>query len=384
MQTIGKPHSTHLSLYFHIPFCTRKCDYCHFYVLLENEQSKEKLLEGFYLEWDRILPLIRDKHIVSIYFGGGTPSLFGAHRIQEVLCLIYKSIAVSSTVEVTLEANPENITLKTMQAYRKAGINRVSIGVQTLDANLLKLLGRLHTPQTALQAIQMVYQAGIHNISIDLMYDLPKQTLHHWINTLAQLVALPITHLSLYNLTIEPHTIFFKNQAQIRAWLPDDETSTQMYEMAIERLEEMGLYHYEISAFAKPGYHSQHNVGYWLGRSFWGLGPSAFSYWEGKRFRNISHLEKYYKKLKNSLSPIDFEEVLDLQAHRREFLVIQLRLLQGLSLDEFIQEYGPLEVITLETLHRLTKEGYFQQTHQHIQITKKGILFYDTIAAELI
>jgi oxygen-independent coproporphyrinogen-3 oxidase len=229
--------SDDVSLYFHIPFCKRKCDYCHFYVLPEEEKAKQRLLEGFKLELALLQPFLEKKRVVTLYFGGGTPSLFGPSRLASLLEFIKKTCQVLPSAEVTLEANPENVTLEVMQAYAAAGINRVSIGIQTLDPNLLELLGRLHHPETALQAIHTTYQAGIRNISIDLMYDLPKQTLQHWASTLDQIKTLPLRHLSLYNLTIEPHTIFFKKQAQLRPWLPNEETSLAMYEMAIENLE---------------------------------------------------------------------------------------------------------------------------------------------------
>ncbi len=384
MPTIGNLLSPEISLYFHIPFCTRKCDYCHFYVLPDTEQAKDQLLEGFQLEWERLYPLLKEKRIATLYFGGGTPSLFGPSRLAFLLKMIQNSASVSPSAEITLEANPENITLDLMKAYAEAGINRVSVGIQTLDTQLLQLLGRLHQPETAIQAIHTVYEAGIHNISIDLMYDLPRQTLHHWETTLEQIKTLPIQHLSLYNLTIEPHTLFFKKQELLRPWLPNEETSLAMYEMAVKYLKMLGLQQYEISAFAKSGYESQHNTGYWIGRPFLGFGPSAFSYWQRKRLRNVAHLGKYCHLLKEGHSPIDFEEQLDPNAHRRELFVIHLRLRCGVSLNTFEHHYGTLDQETVQTLHRLIKEEYIDWKDGKILLTKRGILFYDILASELI
>lgn len=382
MRMIG--NSAPISLYFHIPFCTRKCDYCHFYVLPDQEQAKDQLLKGFQLEWNLLQPLLQGKRVATLYFGGGTPSLFGPSRLAMLLELIYQSTSIMPSAEITLEVNPENVTLELIRAYATAGVNRVSLGIQTLDADLLHLLGRLHRPEMAIQAIHTVYQAGISNISIDLMYDLPKQTLHHWASTLEQVRHLPISHLSLYNLTIEPHTLFFKNQTQLRPWLPDEEASLAMYEMAIEQLEAIGLQQYEISAFAKPHYESQHNTGYWTGRSFLGLGPSAFSYWEGKRFRNVAHLGRYCRALEAGQLAIDFEEQLDPDAHLRELFVIQLRLRQGVCLKAFHEQYGMLDAFTQSTLQRLIEEGYLQRENEQIKLTKRGLLFYDSVATELI
>lgn len=373
-----------ISLYFHIPFCTRKCDYCHFYVLPDQEMAKNQLMESFLLEWKLLLPYIENKQITTIYFGGGTPSLFGPQRIADLLGMIRLTSALFPSAEITLEANPENITLELMLAYAEAGINRISIGVQTLDPHLLKILGRLHAPEIALKAIHTTYQAGIENISIDLMYDLPNQTLEHWASTLNQIKALPICHLSLYNLTIEPHTIFFKKEKELRPHLPSEEESLAMYEMAIASLENMGLRRYEISAFAKPGFESRHNTGYWLGRPFLGLGPSAFSYWDKKRFRNVAHLNRYCQTLKEGHFARDFEEQLDEDAARRELFVIQLRLREGVDMPFFTNRYGELDPPTQIILNRLLNEGYVEQIDGHIRLKRRGILFYDTLASELI
>ncbi len=385
MLTIGNPSSKEASLYFHIPFCTRKCEYCHFYVLPDQEPLKNQLLEGFKLEWERMLPFLQDKSIATIYFGGGTPSLFGPDRICSILEMIHHSLPFDfSQTEITLEVNPENAQPALMQAYAQAGINRASLGIQTLDPDLLTLLGRLHSPSLAIKAVQDTYQAGISNISVDLMYDLPKQSLHHWEMTLECIRSLPLSHLSLYNLTIEPHTIFFKKQAELTPLLPNEEASLAMYNSAIERLTNFGLEQYEISAFAKPGFHSKHNTGYWTARPFLGFGPSAFSYWQGKRFRNIAHLGKYCRALKSGHSPIDFEEQLDAEAHLRELFVIQIRLCQGILQSEFERRHGALSQETLQTLEYLLQEGFFSHSKGCWKLTKKGILFYDTVATELI
>lgn len=350
----------------------------------DREDLKQQLEEGFELEWNLLRPYLINKNVSTIYFGGGTPFLFGPKRIAKLLRLIQNTCSVSIDAEVTLEANPENITFELMQEYAVAGINRVSIGIQTLDTHLLTLLGRLHNPKTALQAIHTTYQAGIHNISIDLMYDLPDQTLEHWKRTLSHISSLPISHLSLYNLTIEPHTVFFKNQTSLRPLLPKQEESLAMYEMAIETLEKNGLPRYEISAFAKPNFESKHNTGYWIARPFLGLGPSAFSYWAGSRFRNISHLSRYHHMLQKGQFPRDFEEKLNEDAHRRELFVIQLRMLTGLDIQAFNLLHGALDEPTQKIVKSLIENGFLHLNQNRIQLTQKGILFYDTIAVELI
>jgi oxygen-independent coproporphyrinogen III oxidase len=377
--------SSPTSLYFHIPFCTRKCDYCHFYVIPDREADKELLMEGFFLEWQRQLPLLQNKRIISIYFGGGTPALLGPERIGDLLERIQRSCLITKEeCEVTLEANPENLDRALMESYAAAGINRVSIGIQTLDDALLRRLGRIHTANKGLDAIYATAEAGISNISIDLMYDLPGQTLAHWEHTLHAIAPLPITHLSLYNLTIEPHTVFFKHRELLKKSIPNEEISLQMYEMAVDKLKIAGLGQYEISAFAKEGYRSRHNTGYWLARPFLGFGPSAFSDWQGKRFRNIAHLSRYLKALRTGESPVDFEEKLPPDARARELFVIALRLLEGVDLALFESTHGPLGEDSVNTLTLLTQQGLLMRKGSHFSLTRRGILFYDTVAADLI
>lgn len=383
--TLGDHPKNSISLYFHIPFCTKKCAYCHFYVLPDKDPLKIQLMEGLRLEWEKRLPLLRGKNILTIYFGGGTPFLLGPPRIAEILDWIALDLHCDlQTVEITLEANPENISLELMQDYAQAGINRVSIGIQTLDEAILKALGRLHSPKTALNGVYTTAQAGIANISIDLMYDLPLQTKAIWKDTLDQIAELPIAHLSLYNLTIEPHTLFFKNQNQIRSQLPDEQASLEMYEAAVEKLEEKGLKQYEISAFAKGGAYSKHNTGYWKGRPFLGFGPSAFSYWEGKRLRNSANLSQYSKALKGGLLPVDFEERLAEEERKNELLAINLRLTEGVHLEEFQDKHGKLSQNTLENIKKLHNSGLISLDDEIVKLTKRGILFYDTVAVELI
>lgn len=373
------------SLYFHIPFCTHKCGYCHFYVLPDKDPFKKILMEGLEKEWLLRVPQLRSKEIVSIYFGGGTPSLLGAEYIHHILQWIQRDIGYNpSAAEITLEANPENITPQLMYEYAQAGINRVSIGIQTLSDVLLKKLERQHGAQKAIDAVLHTEAAGLKNITIDLMYDLPNQTLDIWEETLTKVRELPIKHLSLYNLTIEPHTTFFKQRDQLQKIVPDPETSLLMYKMAQEMLAERHLYQYEISAFAHEGFQSRHNTGYWTARPFLGFGPSAFSYWEGARFRNVPNLNRYAQQLKEGIFPVDFEEKLDPQASLRELLAIRLRMIQGVDLAAFEKAHGLLADETLNNIENLKKKGYIEQTGNNIHLTQQGILFYDTVAVELV
>lgn len=339
---------------------------------------------GLEKEWQSQLPNLLGLKASSIYFGGGTPYLLGASAIAEILKWVQSSLCyVEDEIEITLEANPENVDFDSMCAYRDAGINRISIGVQSLDNTLLHSLGRLHNTNKSLEAIAIAKKAGIDNISIDLMYDLPRQSLDTWQSSLQQIKTLPITHLSLYNLTIEPQTVFFKYRNSLAPLIPDEETSLKMYNMAVAELHSAGLEQYEISAFCKEGKYAKHNIGYWTGRPFLGFGPSAFSFWEGRRFRNIANLSKYCSRLKDGLSPIDFDEQLDPDAQQRELLTIGLRILEGIDLDK-LQKFRPLNKDTLAELKKLISDGYLTIQNAHVKLTPKGILFYDNVASDLI
>ncbi|HAB98416.1 MAG TPA: coproporphyrinogen III oxidase [Parachlamydiales bacterium] len=362
-----------ISLYFHIPFCTKKCPYCHFYVVPNQQTFHPLLAEGLEKEWELRAPQIQSKEIASIYFGGGTPTLFGPEAIAAVLERIERK---SPDCEITIEANPEEATHELLVEYRQIGINRLSLGVQSLDDRSLQTLERIHSAAKAKEAILAGAKAGFTNISIDLMYDLPSQTEASFRYTLNQLSDLPISHVSLYNLTIEPHTVFYKRRKTLLPQIPSSSTSLNLLQNALDALEKAGLKRYEISAFGRP---SVHNSGYWTARPFLGFGPSAFSFWEKTRFRNIANLQRYVKMLKEGNFPVDFEEKLSYPADLKELLAIQLRLKEGVDTDTW-----PLPEETRKTLRKLEQEGFVRQTSSVWQLTDKGMLFYDTVAVELI
>lgn len=321
------------------------------------------------MEWERQRPLLEGKTIVSVYFGGGTPTLFGAKAIGEVLSWIGPIEA-----EITVEGNPEDGSPELFSALKAVGVNRISLGVQSLDDRSLLVLERTHSAKKAREAIFDAHRAGIENISIDLMYDLPDQTEGSWRYTLDQLQELPIQHLSLYNLTIEPHTSFSKRKLQ----LPKPEESLRFLHQAIETLGGLQFDRYEISAFARQGRQSRHNLGYWTYRPFLGLGPSAFSYWEGERFQNVANLRRFHQQLQTGQSPVDFREKLPYPQNFKERLAVGLRLKDGLLLPSEL----PSE--TEASLNRLIETGLILRTDDQVRLTERGKLFYDTVATELI
>ena len=366
-----------ISLYFHIPFCTKKCPYCHFYVIPDRVDLKTIFLQSIEREWDWRLPELLGKKVVSIYFGGGTPTLF-CEGIAKILDKVRNScLEIASDCEITVEGNPEEITLPLLESLLQAGVNRLSLGVQSLDDSSLQVLERRHSAQKAKWAIEQALKAGFQNISIDLMYDLPWQTETSWQSTLNQASGLPITHLSLYNLTLEPHTVFFKKKSLLEPVIPKPELSLKLLQQAVVSIERMGLERYEISAFAKKGFESRHNTGYWTARPFLGFGPSAFSYWNHKRFCNVANIQRYARALAAQESPVDFEEELPYPANLHERLAIELRLLKGVALP-------PLPPATTAILQELEQQGWLELTPTHAKLTPSGLLFYDSVAEAII
>lgn len=331
------------------------------------------------------LPQLHGKRVVSIYFGGGTPTKLSPDHYALLLGAMRNAgIEIAPDCEITLEANPEDVTLPLMQQFSALGINRVSLGVQSLLDADLTFLGRTHNVSASTRALLATHEAGIPNISMDLLFELPHQTLSTFERSLAALKGLPFTHLSLYNLTIEPHTVFFKKKQALEAVLPPDEERLHMLELAFVTLSELGLERYEISAFARPGYISRHNSGYWLGRPFMGFGPSAFSYWEGARFSNTTRFNHYLDSVKEGQLPVAFTETLPYPSNLQELFAVRLRLVQGIDLAAFTACHGMLPQSVWESVDKLVTQGLLIHTEDNVRLTPRGQLFYDTVASELI
>lgn len=355
-----------ISLYFHIPFCTKKCPYCRFYSI-EDLSQRDSFLQALLLEIKAKQDLFKEKKIQSIYFGGGTPFLFGPKRIEKIMKIVPKAL------EITIEANPETFSRNDMSDYKSIGINRLSLGVQSFDDRDLRSLKRKHYAKESLNAIEEAFKAGIENISIDLMYDIPNQTLFSWNKTLSFLHKLPIVHVSLYNLVIEPKTPFFKIRKKLLQEMAHEKISLKFLKTGLKVLKEAGFKRYEISAFAKMSKMSIHNMGYWTGRPFLGFGPSAFSYLDGRRFQNSSNLNEYEQLLLKGIIPIAFTEKLSLEKQKRELLAIGLRLLSGIKVTKEEEKW----------LIPLKEQGLLKKRGKGFMLSARGLLFYDSIASEL-
>jgi oxygen-independent coproporphyrinogen-3 oxidase len=373
-----------VSLYIHIPFCSKKCPYCHFFVIPDKESFQKRFLAAFLREWQLKIPLLKDKQIVSIYFGGGTPTRLSLAYLAKMIAVILSSEVVVN-YEMTIEANPEDVNLELLQALKDLSFNRISFGAQSFNDSELISLGRRHTAKQSIIAIQTAYLAGFENLSIDLMFELPNQTSFSWRKTLHRLRDLPIKHVSLYNLTFEQNTVFYQKKQQLQTLIPPPEECLPMLREAVESLKEMGFERYEISAFAKSKAYSLHNIGYWIGRPFLGYGPSAFSYWEKRRFSNLSHFNQYCNLLEAQQDPVGFSEQLAFPHNLYELFTIQLRLCEGVNIAAFEQRHGSLPNDFLEICERLiVEEKWLSRDKDRLFLTDKGMLFYDSVAAELI
>lgn len=368
------------SLYFHVPFCKKKCPYCHFFVIKSESSLITSYVNAVSQEWDLKGPYLGQiNELASLYFGGGTPSQLSTTQLKQLLDLVRSRYSLSSNVEITLEVNPEDATRESLSSYLDLGINRLSFGVQSLHDPLLQKLGRSHSSEQTIKTLFLAEELGFDNISIDLMYDVPYQTLESFCATIKQIEKLPIQHLSLYNLVIEPQTPFFAQKKLLAPHLPADEESLAMLSFATSALPLYGLERYEISAFAKKGRESVHNTGYWKGRPFVGLGPSAFSYMDGKRFQNYPNWKEYTRNIESGIDPIGFAEKLSPIASLHERLAVELRLTQGVDLSKI-----SLPATTLTKLENLELDGLLTRKGSVVQLTEKGLNFYDTVAVELI
>ena len=285
-------NKTPLGIYIHVPFCRSKCQYCDFYSLSTKD---DKLMDGYL---DAICAHIKEAgalapayKVDTIYFGGGTPSFFGAEGMATILTAVRRSFDVDNNAEITFEANPDSVTDKLLKRLRAEGFNRVSLGIQTDDDELLRKLGRPHTFENAVSAYHRIRKAGFRNVSVDLMYGLPGQTIRAWRETLEHVLTLNPEHISCYGLKVEEGTPLYEYRDYAK--LPDDDAQADMYLAAIEMLKAYGYRQYEISNFARKGLYSKHNMKYWTGGEYLGFGPSASSDFAGKRFTLCRSVQEY-------------------------------------------------------------------------------------------
>ena len=373
-----KPKRALNAAYIHIPFCLDKCYYCNFISFSDKKDLIEEYLKSLYVEIERELSKQEKINLKSIYIGGGTPSILDASCYSKILDIMSRKTSFLSDIEITIEANPATIDINYLKSLLNAGINRISIGVQSFNEGILKSLNRKHTSKDAIDAINMAHEAGFNNISIDLMYGLPDQTLEIWHNTLNIAINSGIKHISAYGLKIEEETPFAKNLPEK---LPCEESCVEMYLEAIDILTEAGYEHYEISNYAVSGYESRHNLSYWLNEEYFGFGLGAHGYVNGIRYSNSCNLDQYINDplKKESAKALSNTEIIE------EGIFLGLRLTKGINIQQFQEEYG-IDILKKHknTVDKYIRYGYMEFKEGCLSLTDSGILISNTILADFI
>ena len=370
-------------IYIHIPFCKRRCSYCDFFSTTHSEKKAE-YVHALVRELEIRKDYLDNEEIETIYLGGGTPSQLSQEELEEIFAYIYKVYKVTPDAEITLEANPDDLTPEYVSMLRTLPFNRISMGIQTFQEETLKLLHRRHTAQQAIEAFRRCREAGFQNISIDLMYGLPGETLETWEQDLQQAIALHPEHISAYHLIYEEGTALWSLREQNKVEEAEEELSLTLFKTLIERLTKAGYQHYEISNFCLPGLHSRHNSSYWTGKKYLGCGPSAHSFDGTSRQWNVSSLDKYLEGIRTG--QLDFEiEDLDLYTRYNDFVITSIRTCWGMPLSQLRTNYG-------ETLYnyclRMAKphiqQGVLEIKEDTLKLTSEGIFISDGIMSDLL
>jgi oxygen-independent coproporphyrinogen-3 oxidase len=377
------------SLYVHIPFCEKKCLYCDFYSI-ETLSPMEDFLTSLHREIDLYREQGRGSTFETIFFGGGTPSLLEPAQLDSLLYHLHDAFSVEKDAEITVETNPGTVHPEKLRAYRSMGVNRLSIGIQSFDAEELKFLSRIHTAEEALECVASARGAGFDNLSIDLIYSLPGQTGEGWIRNLTKGLSLAPHHLSAYSLIVEDNTPLARlvNSKQVS---PNPvETEAHMYELTMDILERHGYEHYEVSNYACPGFRSRHNYNYWNHENYLGFGPSAHSFWKhaseksGKRWWNIANISHYIDQLSRGALPLVSQEFVGGNELVNERIMLGLRS-DGIDLDRFQADFGQsLAPESNALVSGLLQEGYATVSGRRIALTPKGYLICDEIARRLL
>jgi oxygen-independent coproporphyrinogen-3 oxidase len=381
------PYSQNAGLYIHIPFCVRKCPYCDFYSVTDSS-LKPKFLKA----------LLREMELVShegvcfdtLYIGGGTPSVYEADEIDLIIANAFRSFKILSDSEITIEVNPGTVTLEQLTGYRKAGINRLNIGVQSFQQANLDFLGRIHSSDVARQTLDVARKAGFDKVGIDFIYGLPGQSKEDWLLDLQLAIDYQPVHLSCYMLTYENETPMMSDLKHGRFQSLSEDKVRVLFETTIEFLEENGYFHYEISNFAmleegRETNVSKHNLKYWTLLPYMGLGPSAHSYIELQRRWNVSSLDQYIKEIESGGLPVANKEVLTLEQQRIEAIYLGLRMTRGIDLAFYKKKFGVDFIETFkDVIADLEKSNYIEVSKSHCAVTRQGRAFLDSIASMFI
>ena len=370
-------------IYIHIPFCKRRCIYCDFFSTTRSEE-KPTYVRALCQELAIRKDYLEDEEIETIYLGGGTPSQLTEEELNEIFTSLYNIYKVKEDAEITLEANPDDLTPEYVSMLRRLPINRISMGIQTFQEETLKLLHRRHSARQAIEAFHRCREAGFRNISIDLMYGLPGETLETWEQDLQQAIELHPEHISAYHLIYEEGTELWKLKEQHQVEEADEDLSVTLFSTLINELTNAGYQHYEISNFCLPGLHSRHNSSYWTGKKYLGCGPSAHSFNGISRQWNVASLSKYIEGI-TSGKPVFEIENLDLYTRYNDFVITSIRTCWGMSLSRLRTEYGEeLYNYCFRTAKPHIDEGVLEIREGVLKLTQRGIFISDGIMSDLL
>ncbi|SER70933.1 radical SAM family heme chaperone HemW [Salipaludibacillus aurantiacus] len=363
------------SLYVHVPFCEQICHYCDFNKFYLKNQPVDEYLELCRQEMEHTISTFPSGPVSTIYVGGGTPTSLSTEQLKFLLESIKNTFPLEADPEWTVEVNPGSAEEEKLAMLQETGVNRLSIGAQTFDKDLLKTINRDHQPGDIETTVELSHKAGIHNLSVDMMFGLPNQTMEQWTDSLLEITRLPIQHISAYSLKVEEKTVFYQLLRKGKLPLPGEESEAAMYEYMQEKLQEHQFVHYEISNFAKEGYESRHNLTYWNNQEYYGAGAGAHSYTDGVRRVNHGPLPKYMKAVSENRLPYLEEHPVSIKEQMEEQMFMGLRKLEGVSLKEFHNRFGRQVTDVFEgAVQHLLNRGLLEISGDRIKLTKNGLL----------
>jgi len=375
-----------LGLYIHIPYCIHKCGYCDFNSHPIKHDEMDHYIDALVAEMQHYAKIYSNTNIIkTIFLGGGTPTTLTVYQLERILKECVKEFKVAPDAEITIEANPATIDIEQMKSIRQTGYNRISIGVQSFDKTELKLLDRAHGPEEVHSTVDCARKAGFDNLSLDLMFAVPNQSLSSWESNLDKALEKNPEHLSTYNLTIEQGTAFSKLQSNGKLIMPEDDHQLELYKKTIERLTKKGLHHYEISNFARQGKECKHNITYWKNTNTLGLGAGASSYINGTRFKNINLPAHYIRQVKEEKIAVEHSEPLEPRQAMGETIMLGLRLLKGISIHQFERRFQ-VSFINLfkNIIHSLKEKELILIEDDCLRLSPKGLFLADSVILEFI
>ena len=375
-----------LGLYIHIPYCIHKCGYCDFNSHPIKQDEMNHYIDALVAEMKHYAKTYSNTNIIrTIFLGGGTPTTLTVYQLERILKECVSEFTVASDAEITIEANPATIDIEQLKSIRQTGYNRISIGVQSFDKAELKLLDRAHGPEEIHSTVDRARKAGFDNLSLDLMFAVPNQSLSSWESNLNKALEKNPEHLSTYNLTIEQGTAFSKLQSNGKLIMPDDDHQLELYKRTIERLTKKGFHHYEISNFARRGKECKHNITYWENKNTLGLGAGASSYMNGTRFKNINLPAHYIRQVKEKKIAVEHSETLEPRQAMGETIMLGLRLLQGISIHQFEKRFQ-ISFINLfrNIISSLKEKELVIIEKDYLRLSQKGLFWADSVTLEFI